>query len=166
MSDKNTEENVVKNWGEMQQNLLTDWLDTLRSLGGTPTLELWRKTVDTWQSSVKETIDARAEWTKQWTETLAKAKGTPEELREMVREGREQLQHWTEAERDLWKGWFDTAREINFRPESGAGAKAGEDLIQLWQDSATRMINTQADLVRRWTGGITGTKKQGKTSGQ
>jgi len=145
MSDKNTEENVVKNWGEMQQNLLTDWLDTLRSLGGTPTLELWRKTVDTWQSSVKETIDARAEWTKQWTETLAKAKGTPEELREMVREGREQLQHWTEA---------------------GVGAKAGEDLIQLWQDSATRMINTQADLVRRWTGGITGTKKQGKTSGQ
>ncbi len=166
MSDKNTEENVVKNWGEMQQNLLTDWLDTLRSLGGTPTLELWRKTVDTWQSSVKETIDARAEWTKQWTETLAKAKGTPEELREMVREGREQLQHWTEAERDLWKGWFDTAREINFRPEAGVGAKAGEDLIQLWQDSATRMINTQADLVRRWTGGITGTKKQGKTSGQ
>ena len=166
MSDKNTEENVVKNWGEMQQNLLTDWLDTLRSLGGTPTLELWRKTVDTWQSSVKETIDARAEWTKQWTETLTKAKGTPEELREMVREGREQLQHWTEAERDLWKGWFDTAREINFRPEPGVGAKAGEDLIQLWQDSATRMINTQADLVRRWTGGITGTKKQGKTSGQ
>src|SRR5207244_5146891 len=87
---------------EMQQNLLTGWLDTLRSLGGTPTLELWRKTVDTWQSSVKETIDARAEWTKQWTETLAKAKGTPEELREMVREGREQLQHWTEAERDQW----------------------------------------------------------------
>jgi hypothetical protein len=166
MSDKNTEENVVKNWGEMQQKLLTDWLDTLRSLGGTPTLELWRKTVDTWQSSVKETIDARAEWTKQWTETLAKAKGTPEEFREMVRDGREQLQHWTEAERDLWKGWFDTAREINFRPEPGVGAKAREDLIQLWQDSATRMINTQADLVRRWTGGITGTKKQGKTSGQ
>ncbi len=97
---------------------------------------------------------------------MTKAKGTPEELREMVREGREQLQHWTEAERDLWKGWFDTAREINFRPEAGVGAKAGEDLIQLWQDSATRMINTQADLVRRWTGGITGTKKQGKTSGQ
>jgi hypothetical protein len=58
MSDKNTEENVVNNWGKMQQKLLTDWLDTLRSLGGTPTLELWRKTVDTWQSSVKETIDA------------------------------------------------------------------------------------------------------------
>jgi hypothetical protein len=166
MSDKNAEENVVKNWGEMQQKLLTDWLDALRKLGGTPTLELWRKTVDTWQSSVKETIDARAEWTKQWTETLAKAKGTPEELRELAKEGREQLQRWTEAERDLWQGWFNAIREINFRPESGAGAQSGGDLIQLWQDTAHKMINSQADWVRRWTEGVTGTQKQGKTSGQ
>ena len=161
MSDKNTEENVVKNWGEMQQKLLTDWLDTMRRLGGTPTLELWRKTVDTWQSSVKETIDARAEWTNQWTETLAKAKGTPEEIRELARDGREQLQHWTEAERDLWQSWFNAVREINFQPEPGAGAQAGRDLVQLWQDSADKMIDAQATLVRRWTGGISGTKKQG-----
>ena len=166
MSDKNNEENAVKTWSETQQKLLSDWLDTLRRLGGTPTLELWRKTVDTWQTSVKETLDAQTDWTNQWTEALAKAKGTPEELREMVREGREQLQHWTEAERDLWQGWFNTAREINFRPEPGAGTKAGEDLIQLWQNTATAMIKTQADLVRRWTGGATGTKQQGKTSGQ
>ena len=82
MSDKNTEEKVMKTWGESQQKLMTDWLDTLRRLGGTPTLELWRKTVDTWQTSVKETLDAQMEWTRQWTETLAKAKGTPEELRD------------------------------------------------------------------------------------
>src|SRR6266852_8750415 len=145
MSDKNTEENVVKNWGEMQQNLLTDWLDTLRKLGGTPTLEFWTKTVDAWQSSVKETIDARAEWARQWTETLATAKGTPEELRDLTSKGREQLQQWTEAERDLWQGWFNAIREINFRPEPGTGAQMGGDLIQLWQDTANKMINTQAD---------------------
>ena len=162
MSEKNIEENVVKNWGEMQQKLLTDWLDTLRRFGGTPTLELWRKTVDTWQSSVKETIDARAEWTKQWTETLAKAKGTPEELRELAREGREQFQQWTQAERDLWQGWFNAIREINFRPEPGARVQTGADLIQFWQDSAHKMIDTQADLVRRWTEGVTGTREAGK----
>ncbi len=96
MSNKNAEENLVKTWGETQQRLLTDWLDTLRRFGGTPTLELWRKTVDTWQTSVKETLDAQMDWTQQWTEALAKAKGTPEELRELAQEGREQLQRWTE----------------------------------------------------------------------
>src|SRR5437773_7147723 len=161
MSDKNTNETILKTWSETQQKLLADWLDTLRKLGGTPTLELWRQTVDTWQNSVKETVDARAEYTRQLTETLAKAKGTPEEFRELAREGREQLQHWAEAERDLWKGWFNAVREINFRPEPGAGAQAGRDLVQLWQDSAHKMIDAQAALVRRWTGGISGTKKQG-----
>ena len=160
MSEKNTSETILKTWSETQQKLLNDWLDTLRKLGGTPTLELWRQTVDTWQNSVKETVDARAEYTRQFTETLAKAKGTPEEFRELAREGREQLQHWTEVERDLWKGWFNMAREINFRPEPGTGAQAGKDLVQLWQDSTHKMIDAQAALIRRWTGGTARTRKQ------
>src|SRR5437660_12605748 len=160
MSEKKSDENLLKTWSETQQKLLTDWLDTMRKLGGTPTLELWTKTVDAWQSSVKETVDARAEYTRQLTETLAKAKGTPEEFRELAREGREQLQHWAEAERDLWKGWFDVAREINFRPEPGTGAQAGKDLLQLWQESTHKMIDTQAALIRRWTGGTTKTREQ------
>src|SRR5229473_3622115 len=159
-SDKNTNETILKTWSETQQKLLNDWLDTLRKLGGTPTLELWRQTVDTWQNSVKETVDARAEFTRQWTETLANAKGTPEEFRELAREGREQLQHWTEAERELWQSWFNIVRNINFRPEPGAGAQTGRDLLQLWQDSAHKMIDAQAALVQRWTGGATRTKKQ------
>ena len=160
MTDKNTNESMLKTWSETQQKLLTDWLDTLRKLGGTPTLELWTKTVDAWQSSVKETIDARAEWAQQWTETLANAKGTPEELRNLASKGQEQLQQWAEAERDLWQGWFNIARHINFRPEPGAGAQAGRDLVQLWQESAHKMIDAQASLVRSWTGGTTRTKKQ------
>jgi hypothetical protein len=166
MSNKDTQENLVKTWGETQQKLLTDWLDTLRRFGGTPTLELWSKTVDTWQTSVKETLDAQTDWAQQWTEALAKAKGTPEELRELAREGREQLQRWTEAERELWQGWFNAVRKINFRPEPGAGAQTGGDLVQLWEDTAHKMIDAQADLVRRWTEGVPGTKKPGQTSGQ
>src|SRR5205807_4390314 len=156
MSDKNTEEKVMKTWGESQQKLMTDWLDTLRRLGGTPTLELWRKTVDTWQTSVKETLDAQAEWTREWTETLAKAKGTPEELRELARQGRDLFQRWTDAERQLWQGWFNIVRDINFRPEPGTSPQA--TMIQLWQESAHKMIDTQAALVQHWTSVFTGTK--------
>ncbi|HEX6484144.1 MAG TPA: hypothetical protein VF043_35315 [Ktedonobacteraceae bacterium] len=160
MSDKNTDENMLKTWAESQQKLLTDWLATLRKLGGTPMLELWTKTVDAWQSSVKETVDARAEFTRQLTETLANAKGTPEELRELAREGREQLQNWAEAERELWQDWFKIARDINFRPEPGTGAHVGREFVQLWQDSAHKMIDAQAAFVQRWTGGTTRTRKQ------
>ena len=160
MSDKNTYENLLKTWAQSQQKLLTDWLDALRRLGGTPTMELWTKTMDAWQSSVKETLDARAALTQQWTEALANAKGTPEELRELAREGREQLQHWAEAERELWQGWFKIARDLHFRPEPGTGANVSKEFVQLWQDSAHKMIDAQAALLRRWTGGTTRTKPQ------
>ena len=93
-------------------------------------------------------------------ETLANAKGTPEELRELALQERDQVQHWAEAERELWRGWFNVVRNINFRPEPGAGAQAGRDLVQLWQDSAHKMIDAQAAAVRRWTGGTTRTQKQ------
>ncbi len=153
MNDRNAGESLFKTWAESQQKLLTDWLETIRRFSGTPTLELWTKTVDVWQASVKETLDAQAKWTQQWTDTLANAKGSPEELRELAQEGRKQLQRWADAERELWQGWFKAAREINFRPEPGAAARAGGDLLQLWQDSAHQMIDAQTALVRRWTGG-------------
>jgi hypothetical protein len=161
MSDKNANESLLKNWAESQQKLLTNWLDTLRKFGGTPTMELWKATVDAWQNSVKETLDAQTKWTHQWIEVLTNAKGTPEELQTLVRQGREQLQQWTEAEQDLWQSWFKIVREINFKPEAGARQQAGNDLLQLWQDSAYKMIDAQTSFVRRWTTGVAGTKKQG-----
>ena len=74
MSDKKTNEGLLKTWAGTQQKLLTDWLDTLRRLGGTPTLELWTKTVDAWQSSVKETIDAQASLIRRWTGGTSRTK--------------------------------------------------------------------------------------------
>lgn len=152
MSDRNTGDTLFKTWAETQQELLTNWLDTIRSFSGTPTLELWTKTVDAWQASVKETLDVQARWTHQWIDALENAKGTPEELRELAREGQEQLQQWVQAERELWQGWFNVVREINFRPEPGARTQAGSDLLQLWQDNAHKMIDAQAAMIRHWTG--------------
>jgi hypothetical protein len=162
MSDKktNTDENMLQTWSETQQHLLADWLDTLRKMGGKSALELWAQTVDTWQSAVKETVNARAEFSRQLIETLANAKGTPEELRELAQKEREQVQQWGEAERELWQGWFNVVRHINFKPEPEAGAQVGRDIVQLWQDSAHKMIDAQASLLRRWTGGTSRTKKQ------
>jgi len=158
MSESKSTESLIKTWAETQQKLLTNWLDTMRRSGGAPGPELWTKTVEAWQTSVKETLDAQAEWTREWTETLAKAKGTPEELRELARQGRDLFQRWTDAERQLWQGWFNVVKDINLRLEPATGAKAGTDMIQLWQESAHKMIDTQAALVQHWTSVFTGTK--------
>ena len=150
----NTGEQLVKTWAEAQQRLLTDWLHTVQGYSGTPTTELWTKTVDAWQASVKETLDAQSKWTHEWTERMSRAKGTPEELSELVRQGQEQLKRWTDTERQIWQGWFEIVRSISARSMPGASMTGGSDLVQLWQESAHKMIDTQASLVRLWTSGF------------
>src|SRR5436305_15211734 len=73
MSESKSSENLIKTWAETQQKLLANWLDMVRRYSGTPGPELWTKTVEAWQASVKETLDAQAQWTREWTETLANA---------------------------------------------------------------------------------------------
>jgi hypothetical protein len=149
-------ENLVQTWATSQQALLTEWLATVRRFGGTPTLELWKDTVDAWQSSVKATLDAQAQWTSQFTETLANASGTPDELRTLARQGQEDLRTWATVERELWQGWFNIARSINFRPEPEAVRQTGQNMLTLWQDTAHQMIDAQAALVSRLFGGAAG----------
>jgi hypothetical protein len=116
--------------------------------------------VDAWQASVKETLDAHTKWSHEWTELLVNAKGTPEELRELAQQGRVQMQHWIDTERQLWQGWFTIAKNINLRVEPGNTAQASKDLIHLWQESAHQMIDAQTAFVRRWTSGISDTNKE------
>ncbi|HMA33878.1 MAG TPA: hypothetical protein VKY74_05295 [Chloroflexia bacterium] len=158
MTIRNAGESLVQTWATSQQKLITEWLATVRRFGGTPSLELWKDTVDAWQSSVKETLDAQAQWATQFTETLATATGTPDELRALARQGQDDLRRWAEAERDLWQGWFNIVRSLNFRPEPEAVRQTGQNLVQIWQDTAHQMIDTQATLVQSWLGGRSATK--------
>src|SRR6266516_181395 len=151
MDESTSSANLIKMWADTQQQLLTNWLDTMRRLGGTPGLEVWRQTVEAWHKSVQETLDAQAEWTRNWTETLATAKGTPEELGGLIQQGREQLQRWIDSERQLWQSWFDIVKDTNFAVEPGTGVQAGKNLVQVWQDAVSKMIDTQDALVRQST---------------
>lgn len=143
--------NLLKMWADTQQKLLTNWLDTVRRFGGTPSMEVWRQTVEAWEKSVKETLDAQAQWSRDWTATLNSARGTPEELSGLIQQGQEQLQRWIVVQQQLWQGWFDIVKSINLAMEPGTGAQAGQNLLQIWQDATYKMINAQTTLVRQWT---------------
>jgi len=158
MSESKSSESLINTWAQTQQKLLTNWLDTMQRFSGTASPELWTKTVEAWQESVKQTLDAQEEWIRRWTETLANTRGVSQEVLDLARQGQEQQLRWIDAERQLWQSWFNIVRDINFKVEPGTGAQAGSNLLQLWQESARKMIETQTALARQWTSGFPGTK--------
>ena len=162
MSERNSSENLINTWAQSQQKLLTNWLDTMQRFSGTASPELWTKTVDAWQTSVKQTLDVQEEWARQWAGMLANTKEVPRELQDLARQGQEQMLRWIEAERNLWQNWFKIVRDMNVQVESGTSAQVGSNLLQVWQDTARKMIETQTALARQWTSGYTGTKTKEK----
>jgi len=158
MSESKSSESLINTWAQTQQKLLTNWLDTMQRFSGTASPELWTKTVEAWQASVKQTLDAQEEWIRRWTETLANTSGVSQEVLDLARQGQEQQLRWIDAERQLWQSWFNIVRDINFKVEPGTGGQAGSNLLQLWQESARKMIETQTALARQWTSGFPGTK--------
>jgi hypothetical protein len=68
------------------------------------------------------------------------------------------MQHWIDAQRQLWQNWFNIVKDINFKVEPGTGTQAGSNLLQLWQETAQKMIQTQTAFARQWTSGFPGSK--------
>ena len=146
MDESRPSANLIKTWADTQQQLLTNWFDTMRGLGGTPSQATWHQTVEAWQKSVQETLDVQQEWISNWTEKLASAKGNPEELRGLLRQGQEQMQRWIDTERQIWQVWFDVVKDINFAMKPETGTQASKNLVQVWQDAMSKMIDMQSSF--------------------
>jgi hypothetical protein len=154
MSESNTGENVLKTWSEAQQQLLTGWLDLVRGTKGTLPTTVWNETVTAWQTAVQETLDAQAEWLRDWSKRLQAESAIPPELRKNLQQAQELLLKWTETQQQLWQGWFDLVKKLAPPFEAGAGFQVGEKLLSTWQEAARKMVEAQTEWVRRWTTGI------------
>ncbi|HEU5348539.1 MAG TPA: hypothetical protein VFU63_07990, partial [Ktedonobacterales bacterium] len=113
MSASPSGEQMMKAWAEAQRQLLTTWLDTVRSagnIGAMPDAKVWNQTVDSWRTAVMNTLDTQAIWTRTWIDSMAKAPGIPDAVQETMREGQETIERWAEAQRQLLTTWLDTVR--------------------------------------------------------
>ncbi len=155
MDARNQGEQLMKSWAETQQTLLTNWLNAVQGVGTSPGTALWGQLISAWQSSVQQTLEAQRKWIHTWTgsiESLAGKTTSSGELSEQVRQGQELLLRWTEAQQQFWQLWFDAAKNLtSVQQSSEAGAQTVQNLMQAWQENIRKLMELQADWVRRWT---------------
>ena len=149
MGEKNPEESLLKTWSEAQQRVLAGWLDLVQGTGGPSRVTTWNETVKAWQTVVQETLDAQARWLRDWTGRVQVTSGSPTDLRKNVQQAQVLLLRWTEAQQQLWQGWFHLVQHLG--PLLEAGSQADEHLLSRLQESGQAIINAQTEWVRRWT---------------
>lgn len=142
-------QDMMQAWTKTQQKLWSGWLENMQGMGQAPGLELWEKTIDTWQESVNNTLDAQSNWMQTWAENLKHVQGAPETLTSWAARSQEGMQRWNETQRKLWENWFRMLKHA--APESmPKSSEEAEVLLQEWQASARDAMETQIEVMSSW----------------
>src|SRR6266567_8210461 len=149
MSEKNSEESLLTTWVDAQQKVLMGWLDLVQGTEHLSRKMVWNETLHAWQSAVQETLDAQARWLRDWTGRVQVTSGSPTDLRKNVQQAQVLLLRWTEAQQQLWQGWFHLVQHLG--PLRESDFQIDEHLLSSLQESGQAMINAQSEWVRLWT---------------
>jgi hypothetical protein len=148
----NHQEGLVSAWANGQQKVLEDWLDLMQGMDRPSQAATWNETVKAWQTAVQETLDAQARWLRDWTERIQFTSGSPTVLRKNVQQAQVLLLRWTEAQQQLWRGWFHLVQHLGSLIE--ADFQIDERLLSRLQESGQAMIKGQTDWVRLWSADV------------
>jgi hypothetical protein len=149
-------EDVVRNWTSAQQKMWESWLSMMQGAGTTPGNEMWEKTVDTWHESMKSALDAQANWTQFWADSVVANTGSSKQMSDISQQTVEMTKKWTETQSQLLDNWFEAVKKSdpaaiakNMNPEEMQKA------MQTWQDATRKMMESQMEMIRTWTAPMT-----------
>lgn len=158
-------EEMFKTWTEAQKKLWDDWLKGVQGLGRPQPQDVWVKTAEAWEDSVRESLKLQVEWTKLWAEGFVAVKGTPKEMTEWARQGQEMITQWAETQKRLWEDWLDLVKKLRPSGLGGNWEREGQKFAQTWQEGIQKALDAQAEWVRFWTAGQAGDRTREKSKG-
>jgi hypothetical protein len=138
-------EDMVKTWAETQKKVWDSWLKAVQQPSSqAQTGEMWQKTIDTWEETVKHTLETQSEWFQTWVQGLDTLDTeVPKEVQVWAKQAQEMMKRWTEAQEQLWQGWFKLVKEAGLVKMPGGWEEESQKLFQFWQESTKKMIDAQ-----------------------
>jgi hypothetical protein len=152
MGGRNQEESLMSAWVDGQQKVLEDWLDLMQGIERPSHAATWNETVKAWQTAVQETLDTQARWLREWTGRIQVTSGSPTVLRKNVQQAQVLRLRWTEAQQQLWRGWFHLVQHLG--PLFESDFQIDEHMLSSLQESGQAMINAHTEWVRLWTADV------------
>lgn len=157
---------IFKSWTEIQQKMWDDWFKATQGFGKTQATEVWRKTVETWEESLKKTLNAQMEWSRMWAQSFSAGTGVPKEMVEWARQGQEMMRRWAEAQIQLWEGWFGIVKNLDPTILGGNWERESQKVLLIWQEAVKNARDAQVEWGRLWTADQAGKKPKEHTKAQ
>lgn len=146
-------EELVGTWTDMQHKMWDNWLQAINSFGGQSArgADLWkeeyRKNLEAWEKSVRQALDAQAQWAHNWADKIA-AEEESEAVARWVQQVQEMMGGWTQAQSQLWNAWFSSVRGLDPSEVANRWESEGKQVLEAWREAAERAQETLAEWSR------------------
>lgn len=145
---------MVKTWTESQQRMWDTWIVAMREMGNMQSgTEGWEKSVDMWHESVKGALNTQVTWTEFWADSIKSVSGSSAQVNTWADQTLDMTRQWTATQTEMWDNWFKTLKTSD--PSTMMQSFNPDDMmkmVQAWQESARKMMESQMEMVRMMTG--------------
>ena len=131
-------------WAAQQQELLNDWLGSIKNSQNDSIRANWRKAADVMEQQVSSALAAQEKALMTCVANLESVEGAPEAMAENVEQLKTSLGRWTEVQRETLRVWFDFVREAAPAPKTPTDAA-----MESWEDMVKRTISMQQKWLSR-----------------
>ena len=104
---------VSKKWFAAQVTLSQNWVEARQGLDQFKPGLIWGKTVDTYQASVQETLDAEVASTRIWFEEVMPLNDLPQPAVDLMKQMQGMTEKVTETQQVFADNWFDLLRKVD-----------------------------------------------------
>lgn len=136
---------TLQSWADFQKNTWDNWLQSLEKSKDASPDALWSEGLERWKESVEKTLDYQADSLKTWARGLEENENTPPEMKEWASDGVAMVEGWVDAERDLWKQWFEL---VGSAP--GASGNPMQVTTDQWRQFGEKMLEMQSNMSAAW----------------
>lgn len=142
---------MFNSWANVQMKTWESWLKAIQNSDKFEPQQLWEKTIDAWQESVKGTLEAQVEGSRIWAESFNNIEGTPEGTAEWAKQIQEMTKNWTDMQQKVWDNWFDVVKKAEPSKFGVNWNAEGPNMLKSWQDMAQKAMETQTEWVKSIT---------------
>lgn len=145
MTDKTDQfTEMQRAWVAQQQQLLNDWLGSLKTSQPDSLRANWRKAADVMAQQVESALQAQEKSLMNSVANLEGIEGVPEAVATHVEQLKTTIGSWADVQRDIWKVWFDMLREA-----APAAKTPADAMVESWEELAKRTM----DIQKKWLSG-------------
>lgn len=108
-------DDVFRSWTGAQQRLWDELSQALPAFRPPADLDFRRdvylRHLTAWESVVEQSLTVQKTWLEEWAAGVLNRNDTPEAVTEWARQVEEVMQHWLQAQSELWQNWFGLLRK-------------------------------------------------------